>query len=670
MPNADNPLLQDYDLPPFARVQAEHFSPALDQIIAESRIKVAAIIASQTPFPTWDDLVLAMDEIHTRLEGFGYLLNRLTSTRAGDAWKQASLDCDVRLRDFQVGLQQNTELFQLYERLNNSEIARNFEAARKRVLEKILLEFRENAPVNTEGDLSLVQVRIQNAEGLFMEQLESANNAWDILIDDEALLSGLPVAFKQHMAHLARKVDRTGWLLTLNEESHRIVTRYADNRLLRQQIHEAYSTRASDQGPQAGQFDNGIVLRQLLDDRHEYANLMGYTDFAEWAVAAEQAGSAEQVLAFLDNQLQSQQGTFCVEAEQLKASARERGLSEPEPWDYQYLAEKLRQQAAGISQEVLSAWFPLEAVFSKLMVIASNLFAVNFIERQDVVTWDPDVRLFEVSESGTSIGYIYFDPFKSDDRGGFSHTTTIRDRQITAEGVLRRPIAVLHGWLPRGTAANPTLLDHLQLRILVHEFGHCLHQVLSQAAYRDISAIIKLSRDTVEFAGCLLEKWCFAKEFLIRISAHHQTGAALPDEMADQFMRLISTQASWETANELRNALLDFELHRTHADGRSVQQVFQQVSEKTRHLPVIANARLANGLDHMVTGYGARVYAYSWSKALAESVFQRFQRDGIFKATTGRALREHIFGRGDSRPLSESISAFLSATNQREGAND
>ncbi|WP_434570833.1 M3 family metallopeptidase [Pseudomonas sp. Z3-8] len=670
MPNADNPLLQDYDLPPFSRVQAEHFSPALDQIIAESRIKVAEIIASQTPFPTWDDLVLAMDEIHTRLEGFGYLLNRLTSTRTGDAWKQASLDCDARLQEFKVGLEQNTELFQLYERLANSEIAANFEPARKRVLEKNLRQFRENTPMTTASDLSLLQGRIRNAEGLFFDQLEMASKAWDILFDNEAQLSGLPAAFKQHMAHLARKVGRTGWLLTLNEESHRIVTHYADNRSLRQQIHEAYSTRASDQGPQAGQFDNGIVLRQLLDDRHEYANLLGYTDFAQYAIASEQAESTAEVLAFLDNQLQSQQSTFCVEAAQLKAFARERGLCEPEPWDYRYLAEKIRQRAAGISQEALSAWFPLEAVFSRLQVIASNLFAVNFVERKDVASWDPDVRIFEVTESGTSIGYIYFDPFESDNHEGYPQTTTIRDRQITAEGLLRRPIAVLHGWLPRGTAATPTQLDHLQLRILVHEFGHCLHQVLSQAAYRDLSAINKLSRDTVEFAGCLLEKWCFAKEFLIRVSAHHQTGAALSDEMADQFMRLISTQASWETAEGLRMALLDFELHRTHADGRSVQQVFQQVSEKTRHLPVISNARLANGLDYMVTGYGATVYAYQWSKDKAETVFQRFQRDGLFNATTGRALREHIFGPGDSRPLSESITAFLSATNQREGTND
>jgi oligopeptidase A len=669
MPNADNPLLQDYDLPPFSRVQAEHFSPALDQIIAESREKVAEIITHQTPFPTWDDLVLAMDEIHTRLEGFGYLLNRLTVTRTGDAWEQASLDCDARLRGFQVELQQNAGLFQLYERLANSDIARNFEPARKKVLEKNLRQFRENVPATPGGDLHLVQVRIQNAEGIFLEQLHMANKAWDMAFADEVQLSGLPAEFKQRMANHASKVGLTGWLLTLDEESHRIVTHHADNRSLRQQIHEAYSTRASDQGPHAGQFDNGNVLKQLLDDRHQYANLLGYADFAQLAISSEQAESTEQVLTFLCDQLRSQHSRFCLDAEQLKTYARERGFSEPEPWDYRYLAEQLRRRAAGISQEALSAWFPLEAVFSKLLVMASNLFAVNFIERKDVATWDPDVRLFEVSESGTSIGYIYFDPFKSDDREGFSYTTTIRDRQITAEGLTRRPIAVLHGWLPRGTAENPTLLDHLQLRILFHEFGHCLHQVLSQAAYRDISGIMSASRDTTEFAGCLLEQWCFAKECLIRVSAHHQTGATLPDEVADQFMTLITTQASWETAAQLRNALLDFELHRTHADGRSVQQVFQQVSEKTRHLPVIANARLANGLDHMVTGYAATVYAYQWSKGLAETVFQRFQRDGIFNATTGSALREHIFGPGDSRPLSESINAFLSATDQREGAN-
>ncbi|MCW1246273.1 M3 family metallopeptidase [Pseudomonas sp. SAICEU22] len=661
----ENPLLQAYDLPPFADIRAEHFSPALDRILAESQDKVADIIASQTPFPTWDDLVLAMDEIHTRLEGFGYLLNLLTKTREGEPWKQASLDCETRLIDFRDELLKNAKLFELYQRLANSEIGINLEPARKRVLDKNLLQFCENQPCIPGIDQSQVKLRIENAEQLFWDQLQSANKAWTLPIVDEDQLSGLPAAFKQRMALQANKAGQTGWLLTLDDESHRIVTLYADNRALRQQIHEAYCTRASDQGPQAGQFDNGMVLKQLLDDRHEYANLMGYSDFAQMTVASEQAQTPEEVMTFLSAQLQLQQSTFNRDTEQLKAFARQQGLSEPEPWDYPYLAEKLRHKAAGISQQELSAWFPLEAVFPKLLAIATNLFAVDFIERKDVPTWDPDVRLFEVSEEGTCIGYIYFDPYVADGQDGYSHTTTIRDRQITAEGKLRRPIAVLHGWLPRGTAANPTLLDHLQLRILFHEFGHCLHQVLSQAAYRDISSINRLSRDSAEFAGCLFERWCFSKECLVRVSTHHQTGAPLPGEMADQLITLVTTQASWETANNWRNALLDIELHRTHGDGRSIQQVFQQVSEQISHLPVIANSRLANGLDYLVTGYEARMYAYLWCPALAERVFKRFKRDGVFNATTGKALRQHILGPGDSGPLYEPIEAFLQATDHR-----
>lgn len=659
MPNADNPLLQAHDLPPFAQIQARHFSPALDRILAESRVQVAHIIKTQTPFPTWDDLVLAMDDIHTRLEGFDSLLDLLTSARTGDEWTQASLDCTERLHDFQRSLKQHPELFQLYQRLADSQIAQHFEPARKRVLEKILRQFRQNGLAHTSrADLDALKRRIQEAQHLFLENLHKANSAWSKTFDDETQLSGLPSAFKQQMARQAREAGRTGWLLTLSDESFGIVTGYADNRLLRQELYVAYCTRASDQGPQAGQFDNGGVLRQLLEDRHQYATLLGYANFAQMAIEPEQAESAEQVTTFLRGQLALHQSAFARDAEQLKAFASQHGFGELQPWDYPYLTEKLRQQAAGVSRPALSAWFPLESAFSQLLLIAKELFGVDFIERQDGATWHPEVRLFEVREWGQVIGYLYFDPFDDANRNGYPNTTTLRNRYITAEGRPRHPIALLHGWLPRGSGAEPAVLDHLQLRILFHEFGHCLHHVLTRAEYRDVSGITDLSRDTSEFAGMLFEQWCFSKQCLIRVSKHYQTGAAIPEKVADQLLTFVTTQASWETALLLRNALFDMELHRTHGDGRTVQQVFDQVSTHTGHLPVFANERWPNGLDYMVTGYAARIYAYAWSKELALSVFERFKREGLFNPATGRALRETLFGPGDSRPLSESIAAF------------
>ncbi|MCD9118181.1 M3 family metallopeptidase [Pseudomonas bijieensis] len=660
MPNDDNPLLQAHDLPPFSQIQARHFSPALDRILAESRDQVADIIKTQTPFPTWDDLVLAMDEIHARLKGFDYVLKRLTLTRTGDAWTQASLDCSERLHDYQRSLKQHPELFQLFQRLANSPIARHFTPARKRTLEKILRQFRQNGLAHTaQADLKDLQLRIQGAQSLFLEHLHEANKAWSKTFDDEAQLSGLPPSFKQRMVDQAREAGHEGWLLTLNEESFRIVTRYADDHLLRKQMYVAFSTRASDQGPHAGAFDNGEVLAQLLRDRHQQATLLGYSNYAQMAIEPEQAKSPEQVLAFLQTQLAQRHSAFVRDTKQLQAFATTQGFRRLQPWDYQYLAEQLRRQTTGVSEQAASAWFELESTFAQLLLIARDLFGVNIVERQDVATWHTDVRLFEIRERDETLGYLYFDPFEDAHQDGFPNTTTLRNRRITAEGRPRHPIAALHGWLPRGSGASPVLLDHRQLRILFHEFGHCLHHILTRAEYRVVSGISELSRDTAEFAGVLFEQWCFSKPCLIRVSKHHQTGAPLPDNIADQLLVYLHTQTSWDSASFLRDALFDVELHRSHGDGRTAQQVFAQVSAQVGHLPMSANERWPNGLDYMVTGYGAGIYAYAWAKELAKTVFQRFERDGLFNRETGRALRETIFGPSDSRPLSESISAFL-----------
>ncbi|CAH0274561.1 M3 family metallopeptidase [Pseudomonas brassicacearum] len=660
MPDDANPLLQAYDLPPFSLIQAEDFLPALDRILAESRAQIAEIIKTQTPFPTWDDLVLAMDEIHARLKSFAYVLERLTSTRTGDAWTQASLDCSERLHDYQRSLRRNPELFQLYQRLANSQIARHFTPARKRTLEIILRRFHQNAAAHTaQADLKELQLRIQGARSLFLEHLQQANKAWSQALDDEAQLSGLPSSFKQRMADQAREAGREGWLLTLNEESFRTVTRYADDQGLRKQMYVAFSTRASDQGSHAGLFDNGEVLAQLLRDRHQQATLLGYSNYAQMALEPEQAESPEQVLSFLQERLAQQRSVFARDAQQLQIFAATQGFSGVQPWDYQYLAEKLRRQTAGVSEQAASAWFELESTFAQLLLIARDLFGVDIVERRDVPTWHRDVRLLEVRERDETVGYLYFDPFAEANHDGFPSTTILRNRRITAEGRPRYPIAALHGWLPRGSGASPVLLDHRQLRILFHEFGHCLHHVLTRADYREISGITEFSRDTAEFAGVLFEQWCFTKPCLIRVSKHHQTGEPLPDAIADQLLLYLDTHTSWDTALSLRDALFDMELHRSHGDGRTAQQIFDQVSAQVGHLPVSATERWPNGLDYMVTGYGAGLYAYTWSRALANTVFQRFKRDGLFNQKTGRALRETIFGPGDARPLSESIAAFL-----------
>lgn len=663
MRHADNPLLQAYDLPPFSRIQAEHFSPALDQIIAESRVQVAEIIKSQTPFPTWDDLVLAMDEIHARFKSFDYVLLRLASTRTAKTWEQALDACSARSQDFQRSLKQHPELFELYQRLQDSQIAEHFSPARKRTLEKILRQFRQHGLASpSQEKLNDLQLRIRGASYLFMEHLHEANKAWRNVFDDESRLNGLPASFKRRLADQARESGQTGWLLTLDDSSFRTVMRYADDPVLRKQMYVAYSTRASDQGPHAGLYDNGEVLHRLLTDRQQQAALLGYPNYAQMAIEPEQAESPEQVMAFLEGQLERQQNTFFDDNEQLKAFATTQGARGLLPWNYQYLAEKLRRETAGVSQQTVSAWFELESTFSQLLLLVTDLLGVDIVERQDVTTWHAQVRLFEVRERNETLGYFYFDPFEETGQDGFPNTTTLRNHRITAEGRPRYPIASLHAWLPRGSGEHPVLLDHRHLRTLFHELDHCLHHVLSRAPYRDLSGIGGLSRDTAEFAGLLFEQWCFSRQCLVRISKHHQSGSPLPEEVADRLLTYLGTQSSWDSAAALRDALLDMTLHRSYGDGRTVQQIFEQTRAQVGHLPVFVNERWANGLDYMVTGYAAGIYAYLWAQQSATTVFQRFRRDGIFSRQTGQALRETIIEPGDSRPLAESIAAFLHAT--------
>lgn len=669
MRHPDNPLLQAYDLPPFSDIKAEHFSPALDQILAESRATITEIIKTQRPFPTWDDLVLAMDAVHERLKSFSYVLNRLTSTKPGAAWEKASMDCEERLQAFRRSLKQHPELQPLYQRLADSQIGLHFSAARKRTLKKILRQFHQNGTASpAREELNDLKLRIRGARALFLEHLQEANKAWSKTFDDEDQLKGLPSSFKLRMADQARSEGRTGWLLRLNDESFRIVMRYADNSALRKQMYVAYSTRASDQGPNAGMFDNAEVLSQLVRDRHRFAVLLGYPNFAAMAIEPEQAESPEQVVTFLEGLLEQQRDRFLRDTEQLEKFAARQGSSGLQFWNYQYLAEQCRRQMAGVSEQTVSAWFELESTFSQLLGVVRDLFGVNIIERHDVRAWHPQVRLFEVLERDEPLGYIYFDPFADPSQDGFPHTTTLRNRRITAEGRPRYPIAALHAWLPRSSGVDPVLLDHRQLQVLFHELGHCLHHVLTRAEYHDVSGITELSRDTAEFAGVLFEQWCLSKSFLLRISRHHRTGAPLPEKLADQLLVYLRTQASWNTADSLRDALFDIELHRSHGDGRTAQQIFDRIRTHVGHLPAFTNERWPNGLDYMVTGYAAGIYAYLWANSAASVVFQRIERDGLFNRRVGQALRETLFEPGDSRPLSESIAAFMAATAHGVGA--
>ncbi len=484
------------------------------------------------------------------------------------------------------------------------------------------------------------------------------NDAWRKHIQDKALLSGLPDTALARMEVAARDAGLDGWLLTLCAQSFQDVMSYANHRALRQEVLVAYYSRAVGTGPDAIATDNEPVLTVLLDTRHQKAQLLGYANFAELALVEQMAESTDEVTAFLHQQVDQARTTFAHETQQLQRYAAQQGGDALEPWDYDYFAEKIRQGVAGVSRDVVRNYFPLDTVLQRLCSFTKTLFGVELIEQTTVDTWHPDVRVFELREYAEPIGHLYIDPYRRVAGGEIGAASGMRNHRMTAEGRPQRPIAVLRSQLPRPTATQPCLLDHLQLRVLLHEFGHCLQHLLTAAPYRAISGMGQLSHDTTELFGQVLEQFCFAAPCLIWLSGHFQTGDPLSDDMANQMSRWVRTQTSHETASALLTGLVDFELHRTYGDGRTPHEVFTHANVEVGHLQWPDGTRPVNSFEQPMGSYGARMYSYLWSGVLARQAFERFERDGLFNPETGKAFRDAFITEGDTRTLLNSLALF------------
>jgi oligopeptidase A len=658
-----NPLLQHWDLPPYSHVRAEHLVPAIAKIVSDNRQAISDIIASQSTFPTWDDLVLAVDESDARLDEAMRIIETLAMVKHdGDTWELASGACRDAVAQYKTEKMSNQALFRAYQRLAQSPIAASFDESRKAVLNKILRRFRFSGielPLDRQQQLAHLNREISALESLFLKNLENASSAWSKRIDNVAQLNGLPLATKDRLALNARQAGHECWLITLDQDTYNQVMAYAEDRPLREEYFVAFNTRASDQGPHAGQFDNGPVLKSLLVQRHRKAQLLGYENFAQLSLANRMADSTAQVSGFLRRQVALKTSSFEEDAQTLKTFAASQGIAEVQPWDHEFLAEKLRQQYLDTPLKSLRDYFPLDATLRRICLFSERMFGIRIVEQTTFSRWHDSVRLFEVSEHGQVVGHIYLDPFHRKEAPDFPWTATPRNRRVDAEGRLTLPIAVIHANFTEVLADQPCLLTHLDLRVLFHEFGHCLHHTLTRSPHYTLSGISQLGRDTAEFAGQLFERWCFSREFLLWLAAHHRTGERLTEAQIDKALTSLQAHGSWQTARLLMAGLFDFQLHRSQGDGRSVQRVFEDVQREIPHLKLSSYSRLANSFDYMVTGYGASVYAYNWSDVLATEAFKRFERDWVFNIQTGKAFREAIFSPGDSHSLLLSLEAFL-----------
>ncbi|WP_423360039.1 oligopeptidase A [Pseudomonas citronellolis] len=648
-----NPLLQSYDLPPFSAIRPEHVKPAIEQILADNRAGIARILAEQGANPSWDGLVLAMDELHARLGAAWSPVSHLNAVCNSAELREAYEGCLPMLSAYWTELGQNRELFKAYEALAASPAAANFDVAQKTILEHALRDFRLSGidlPAEQQKRYAEIQARLSELGSRFSNQLLDATQAWTKHVTDEAALAGLTDSAKAQMQQAAQAKGLDGWLISLEFPSYFAVMTYADDRALREEVYAAYCTRASDQGPNAGQNDNGPVMQEILDLRQELARLLGYANFSALSLATKMAESPEQVLHFLRDLAVRSKPYAQQDLDQLKAYAAEQGCAQLQSWDSGYYGEKLREARYSVSQEALRAYFPVDKVLSGLFAIVQKLYGIQIRELHDFERWHPDVRLFEIEENGQHVGRFYFDLYARANKRGGAWMDGARDRRRDAAGQLIAPVAYLVCNFTPAVNGKPALLTHDEVTTLFHEFGHGLHHLLTRVEHAGASGINGVAWDAVELPSQFMENWCWEPEGLALISGHYETGAPLPQDILEKMLAAKNFQSGLMMVRQLEFSLFDFELHTSHGDGRSVLDVLNGVRDEVAVMRPPAYNRFANSFAHIFAGgYAAGYYSYKWAEVLSADAFSRFEEEGVFNPQTGAAFREAILAKGGSQ---------------------
>ncbi|MBL4833988.1 MAG: oligopeptidase A [Pseudomonas sp.] len=657
-----NPLLQPYDLPPFSSIRAEHVKPAIEQVLADSRARLQDLLNNPPAKWTWATLIEPLDEMGEQLTRAWSPVSHLNAVMNTPELREAYNSCLPLLSEFSTELGQNQKLFEAYRQLADSDDFASLDEAQQTIVSHALRDFRlsgialEPASQKRYGEL---QLRLSDLQSRFSNQVMDATQAWSRHITDASLLDGLPESALAQARQAAEAKELEGWLINLEFPSFYAVMTYAHDRALREEVYTAYSTRASDQGPNAGEHDNGPLIVEILELRQELAELLGYANYAELSLATKMAESTDQVVSFLRDLGQRSKPFAEQDLQALKEFAAQHGCADLQSWDVGYYSEQLRQHRYAISQEELKPYFPIDRVLQGMFSVVEKLYGIQLRETSDFDRWHPDARLFEVIEQGEVTGQFFLDLYARSHKRGGAWMDGCRDRRRLPGGNLQRPIAYLVCNFTPAVGGKPALLTHDEVTTLFHEFGHGLHHLLTQVDYPAASGINGVAWDAVELPSQFMENWCWEPEGLALISGHYESGQPLPQDLLDKMLAARNFQSGLGMLRQIEFSLFDFLLHRRENPQLTAQQVLDQVRDEVAVFRPPAFNRFQNGFSHIFAGgYAAGYYSYKWAEVLSADAFSRFEEEGVLNTDTGRAFREHILARGGSREPMELFVAF------------
>ena len=651
----DNPLLQPFDLAPFSKINNEHYLPAIKALIDITKQEVS-LISKNPDTPTFKNTVEALENTGGALDRATSIFFNLNSAETNDQIQQIAQEVSPLLSNFSNDLLLNQELFKRVKTVYDHKQTYSLSGEQQMLLEKQYKGFARNGANLSEqkkAQLRSIDTQLSKLGLRFGENVLAQTNAFELLLDKQQDLAGLPEGAKEAAKQVAVEKGKKGWVITLDYPSYVPFMKYAQNRALRKKLALAFGARAFQE---KGQNNQQHVL-DIVKLRYQRAQLLGYESHAHFVLEDRMAQSPQKVHAFLNELLVKARAAAQKEFDELEAFAKKLdSIDQLQKWDSTYYAEKLKQEKFSLDDEQLKPYFKLENVINGVFTVANKLFDLEFKEDPTIDTYHPDVKTYRVlGTEGKLIAIFYADFHPRAGKRGGAWMTSYKPQQIIVtpdgKGVINdRPHISNVCNFTKPTATKPSLLTFNEVTTLFHEFGHGLHGMLANTKYKGLSGT-NVSWDFVELPSQILENWCYEKQTLELFATHYKTGEVIPMELIDKIKASATFHQGMQTLRQLSFGLLDMAWHGSDPSKiTSVKDFENNAFGDTALYPDTPNTCMSTAFSHIFQGgYSAGYYSYKWAEVLDADAFAYFKNEGIFNKKVASKFKDFVLSKGGTQ---------------------
>ncbi|MBR6363055.1 MAG: M3 family metallopeptidase [Bacteroidales bacterium] len=644
-----NPLLKQsgapFGAPEFDKFTKDDYLPAFEEAISLAKAEIDRIAADPEP-PTYENTIEALEysgEALSKVEGIFF---NLLDADGDDRMQEIAEEVSPKLTEYSLYVSMNRALFERVKAVRDG--AGELDPTRRKLLDETYRSFTRSGaalPEEQRAEFGKLMEELSLLELRFSNNLLSATNAFEMVLDREEDLDGLPEYVREGAAEAAKEKGKSGWLFNLQFPSFSPFMKYSTRRDLREKMWRAYNSRAL-----GGPHDNTALIKRIVGLRAKVAGMLGFGTYADYALEPRMAKNRETVEKFLGELTEPALPVARKEVAELEAYARSKGFEGGMmPWDFSYWAEKCKKEKYDIDDQLLKPYFQLEKCIDAVFGLATKLYGITFRQRTDIPVYHPDVKVYDVNdENGAHLALFYADFFPRATKRGGAWMTEFRGQYMRGGEDFRPFISIVTNF-SKPTPGKPSLLTHSELETFLHEFGHSLHGMLSRGRYPSLCGT-NVARDFVELPSQIMENWAYEPEYLDSFARHYETGETLPREYIEKIRSAKNFLSGYYHIRQLQFGIVDMAWHTlTSVPEEDVESFEKRVLGPVATLPHVEGSAVCPSFSHIFAGgYSAGYYSYKWAEVLEADAFSLFSEKGIFSREVASSFRRNILEKGSS----------------------